>query len=284
MAGYGFAVFGGDGVWSSKEALNFYSPGHHRPLLLADCYISFITFILSLLVAQRFGKSLITTTTTTTTATMILTDDSTHSTFTRNGTKKLLQRVPDTSPRRSGPTTLVQFNEDANEYYENYGTCAEDCVYNWYAREDYVVFRHNMRETIQQALLEQEHCDGHFFRVLRTLFVATRNVDYILNDVSEALTEQQEEQICQLYHMEPEENRIELLGLEYQVVDDIRKESRAQRDELQDVVYDVQVEYSKGMWTKEEVSEELRESCISFTQASHLFAQLLAKAQRGSEY
>lgn len=174
----------------------------------------------------------------------------------------------------------VRINEDANEYYDNHMRCVEDCSETWFDRSDYEEFRASRRSVIQQALNDQKWGEDpaklSFFHTLRTLYMATRSVDYILNNVHDALTSKQQAQIQQLYS---QDQYLELIGLEYQVCVDMKKDAHAQRDEIQDVVYDIQVETLKGLWSEVEAQTELRDSCLNFSQAAGLFAQLLAQAQ-----
>mmetsp|Transcript_12246 Transcript_12246/g.16018 ORF Transcript_12246/g.16018 Transcript_12246/m.16018 type:complete len:216 (-) Transcript_12246:80-727(-) len=178
----------------------------------------------------------------------------------------------------------IAFDEDANEYFDNTMRCFEDCAETWFEKKDYNNFRVNRRETIQKALNEQK-CkeqtsvsNASFSKVIRALYTATSSVAYVLNDVSQALSDKQKEQISQLYGND--ESLLELIGLEYQVVVEIKKEAQTKREDLQDVVYDVQLEHKRGMWNDVEVQDELRDSCLNFTQSSGLFAQLLALAQQ----
>eukprot|EP00527_Entomoneis_sp_CCMP2396_P003635 CAMPEP_0198154672 /NCGR_PEP_ID=MMETSP1443-20131203/68727_1 /TAXON_ID=186043 /ORGANISM="Entomoneis sp., Strain CCMP2396" /LENGTH=292 /DNA_ID=CAMNT_0043821369 /DNA_START=76 /DNA_END=954 /DNA_ORIENTATION=- len=292
---------------------------------------------------------------------MILIDDSTHSTFAAGRQSSPSKEYPYLQPKSP---TLIWFEEDDNEYYDNEEVHAEDCAELWYTRDDYANFRANMREQIRVALEEQQRTitdEGKtsFFQVLKTLFIATSNVDYILTNVSEALTEAQEKQISHLYNCDEcridliglehhvvdaikkdkrihreaiqdvvyeiqlehnkglwsdveatsnvdyiltnvsealteaqekqishlyscDECRIDLIGLEHHVVDAIKKDARVHREAIQDAVYEIQLEHNKGLWSDMEAQDELRESCINFTQASGLFAQLLAKAQQAS--
>ena len=115
-----------------------------------------------------------------------------------------------------------------------------------------------------------------FCKVLCSFYDSSSQVDFVLSNAADALTLDQEDDLRCLYD---DEKYLNLIGLEFKVATDIRKDALQRRQAIQDAVYDIQSECDRGLWSVQDAQEELRESCLHYTQTMNLFAQLLAKAQ-----
>eukprot|EP00522_Entomoneis_paludosa_P016696 CAMPEP_0172456132 /NCGR_PEP_ID=MMETSP1065-20121228/14216_1 /TAXON_ID=265537 /ORGANISM="Amphiprora paludosa, Strain CCMP125" /LENGTH=207 /DNA_ID=CAMNT_0013208821 /DNA_START=18 /DNA_END=641 /DNA_ORIENTATION=+ len=201
-----------------------------------------------------------------------LTNDSNHSvssTVTVDAPYKQPVSVPIAKPQT--PSRKVQFNECRNEYFASSTRVAEDCHQTWFTAQDYQEFR----ATARQAVLDHEQ--NSFCTILEQVFESVRSVDFVVEEeASTLLTPQLQEQLSQLFKSQ---EALELIGLESYVAASVKQHTCLRREQIQDVVYDIQSEYLQGLWSMEELEEELMESCLNYSQAACLFAQLLAQAQ-----
>jgi hypothetical protein len=91
------------------------------------------------------------------------------------------------------------------------------------------------------------------------------------------LTPELEQKLVQLF--KSSDSSLACHGVEYKVAFPVKKDAANRRENLQDGVREIQTERDCGLWSEEEVDEELRDSCLDFSQTACLFPQLLAKAQ-----
>ena len=207
---------------------------------------------------------------------MILTNDSQHSVSSTFSVEQQQQEPKNQcSPLHlNRPRSVVSFDEDSNEYFSSDARAAEDCHETWFTDEDYSQFRSHTRRIIVEAVSDNEMLP--FCKVLYNLYDSSRQVDFVLSNAADALTLDQEDDIQCLYD---DEKYLNLIGLELRVATAIRKDALQRRKAVQDAVYDIQSECDRGLWSEQDAQEELRESCLHYTQTMNLFAQLLAKAQ-----
>eukprot|EP00522_Entomoneis_paludosa_P008233 CAMPEP_0172455398 /NCGR_PEP_ID=MMETSP1065-20121228/12048_1 /TAXON_ID=265537 /ORGANISM="Amphiprora paludosa, Strain CCMP125" /LENGTH=214 /DNA_ID=CAMNT_0013207859 /DNA_START=65 /DNA_END=709 /DNA_ORIENTATION=+ len=211
---------------------------------------------------------------------MILSNDSTHSTIAIHDAIKKPFYVPSSSASKSNRRRRrgVCFDEDRNEYYTNENRQAQDCHETWYTKEDYLEFRTILRAKIHETI-NNEQKDLSFQVAIRNMYLLASKVDFILDDASKLLQEENASQLAELY---ASEEHMDLIGMEYNVVFSIKQDVRKKREEIQDICYDVQGEYDRGLWTLPDMQREMQESCHAVSQSCGLFAQLLAIAQQKS--
>eukprot|EP00523_Entomoneis_sp_CCMP467_P005918 CAMPEP_0168734044 /NCGR_PEP_ID=MMETSP0724-20121128/8607_1 /TAXON_ID=265536 /ORGANISM="Amphiprora sp., Strain CCMP467" /LENGTH=226 /DNA_ID=CAMNT_0008781129 /DNA_START=186 /DNA_END=866 /DNA_ORIENTATION=- len=222
---------------------------------------------------------------------MIITNDSTHSTIAAVDAPLKEPKFPsfESLTGRDGKRHVV-FDEDCNEYFEDCRDAScweadgkEEC---WYSKKDYQEFRAELRETVYSCIEEQrvgndDSKNRPFYAAVRQLYLTCRRVDYILHDASLLINEknrhfQSEQDLARIFDSE---EAMELIGMEEQIITSIKQDLRQQRDAVQDVVYDIQCEYNRGLWSLTEMAVEMQESCLNHSQSSGLFAQLMARAQ-----
>lgn len=175
----------------------------------------------------------------------------------------------------------VRFNERRNERIASDKT-DEDVDASWYTDKDFKRFRVNARRAIAEARkgAEQSLKKNMFIIILEDLYEAVSAVNFVLHDASKILTEEQQHNLSNLFQ---DSDNVDILGLEFHLVQKIKVMAEQTRDDVQEVVADIQDEYKRGLWTSDQVSQELRDSCLNFSQSSVLFSQLLAKAQLGAQ-
>lgn len=211
-------------------------------------------------------------------------DNSTHSassTFNaKDATKTPLHLLPPKGSRR------VIFNEDLNQYHDNTIRCEEDCHETWYKTQDYQEFRSNKRKTLHewQSKYELNTNCSRFFHLLRDLYEQTKQVDYILDDVSELLNQKQFKQFKELAKLYAKSEEIYgYIGMEHRLVDSIERDIGQRKYDILKTVYEIQCEQRiDGLWENcdEEMQIEMRESCLHYSQCNVLFSQMIALAQR----
>jgi hypothetical protein len=171
----------------------------------------------------------------------------------------------------------VRFNGCRNQHFADSQISVEgddeDSTTTWYASADYGQFRSNAHGVVMAALALK---DGRsFVKTIKHVYDQVCKLDYVLEDAYEMMNSELEQQIKQLFL----DNNIDLIGLECYVSSAIKKKYQQRREKIQDAVYDVQSEFEQGLWEVDEVDEELRDSCLNFSQSACLFAQLVAKGQ-----
>mmetsp|Transcript_13457 Transcript_13457/g.17547 ORF Transcript_13457/g.17547 Transcript_13457/m.17547 type:complete len:215 (+) Transcript_13457:102-746(+) len=212
---------------------------------------------------------------------MILANDSNHSTIAVDTSTKQSSNILVSLPESQSRSCKVRFDECQNEYFANDQRTGEECRTTWYHSEDYQQLRSNARELVLKA---NDRCSMTLGVDLKEIYEHVCHVDFLLEDASEILTPALEKKITEIFIKSSESSTemLDLIGLESYVAAGIKKSCAQKREQIQDAVYDIQCEFEHGLWTKNEVEDELRESCLNFSQAACLFAQLLAKAQQAA--
>mmetsp|Transcript_13923 Transcript_13923/g.30429 ORF Transcript_13923/g.30429 Transcript_13923/m.30429 type:complete len:202 (-) Transcript_13923:183-788(-) len=197
-----------------------------------------------------------------------ISNDSTHSaTFAVDAPLKQAAHV-EVQQKRS-----VAFDEDNNQYYDNTSRCAEDCAATWFTSADYREFRQTYREQTNQAAASSN------FKAIRDLYLTCTTVNFILEDASEL-----GHAAAKVQAAAQSMTSFDLIGMESNLCAAVKKDMRKKRESIQDVVFDIQLECDRGLWENvEEMQTELYESCINYTQACGLFAQLIAQMQAQME-
>ena len=185
----------------------------------------------------------------------------------------------------------VRFDERYNQIFVNHGRYAEDCHETWYDEDDYddmraynrFVMAHFQRQEPNERPQEEDAKNmlPNQATILRSLFYVVTSIRYEVGDVTSILSPALSNQLTALY-TGSSNAAMELIGLELHVDKRLKQEAQARREAIQEVVYDVQKEYDRGLWTDEELQRELRDCCLNHSQAFGLFAQLQALAQLGA--
>ena len=115
-------------------------------------------------------------------------------------------------------------------------------------------------------------------KILEEIYKAVCVVKFVVDDATTVLSHEYQRKLTQLFKKSPFDN-LHLIGLEYYVAASVMKDAVQRREDVQDVVCAIQSECGRGLLSKDEVDEELRECCLNYSQTACLFAQLLAKAQ-----
>uniref|UniRef100_A0A7S2YQI4 Uncharacterized protein n=1 Tax=Entomoneis paludosa TaxID=265537 RepID=A0A7S2YQI4_9STRA len=173
----------------------------------------------------------------------------------------------------------VTFSEDLNIHHRD--TKADfDCSITWYSEDEYAQFKRDMKATVDQALDEQKgnnEARKAFYKFVRGLHSSSKQFQKLVRNADDLLTPRQLRYLSQLYAVD--EKRLDLIGLEYQVIPGLKKETKQVRERIQDATTRVQMECRKGWFKPNELDEELRFACLQLTLAPVMFAQMLAKAQ-----
>lgn len=176
----------------------------------------------------------------------------------------------------------VRFNECQNQYFANSVRCEEECPESWYEKVDYTLFKEEAREIVLD-LME----DTDLIHLLEDIYRVCSQVDFVLEDASDLIqnkdTSRLLKKLSKVYSSSSREHDLHLHGLEYHVACSIKQVCNERNDKIQDTVQDIQVEQEHGLWTPGELEEEMRDSCLLFSQPSCLFAQLLAIAMAGKK-
>uniref|UniRef100_A0A7S2Y368 Uncharacterized protein n=1 Tax=Entomoneis paludosa TaxID=265537 RepID=A0A7S2Y368_9STRA len=202
--------------------------------------------------------------------------DSTHSTIAVDqAVKQPLHVTAAAAPRRT-----VCFDEDSNEYFDNTAQTAEDCHETWYSRDDFHQFRLDNQETIHVSMDDQNDAaspHAEFYTVLQQVFSATRKAKNC-RTATEVLSIELTSQLNKLYTSDFAMN---MIGMEAQVLFNIKRTLRQQRMGWQDEVYDIQMNYEFADYDmKETMTQEMADASLVYTQSGVWFAQLLAQAQQ----
>mmetsp|Transcript_14680 Transcript_14680/g.30295 ORF Transcript_14680/g.30295 Transcript_14680/m.30295 type:complete len:244 (-) Transcript_14680:48-779(-) len=189
----------------------------------------------------------------------------------------------------------VSFDLDENEYICNHQKQSsqhetKDPFDTWYTYEEMQQFRSDSQAIIQQALQEQEDKKkpprqrANLYAFLLELYRLARQEDHMLVNAMDLLAsnKRQVRQLQKLYHTK-DERILELMGLETQIVLTLKKDVKFVRQSVQTVVADIQEECQKGLWSphSKALAQEFRDSCLNYTQAPGLWAQLMAQAHQG---
>ena len=189
--------------------------------------------------------------------------------------------VSTTSFQQRKRTKRVHFNERRNQSYTNEQRVAEDCHETWYSDDDYFMMRSETRDCIERLRrMDQEIDDDQDYTlsdILRAMLDMVCSITQVVDDARCLLNDETERVFSLLYSSN--NNCIDLIGNELYLQSRWRSESKARRDSILDVVYDIQNEYTAGILTEDKIEEELRESCLYYSQAMVLLAQLQAQAQ-----
>ena len=209
----------------------------------------------------------------------------------RNDSSNSTVPVDDVSPsssKRIGERSItveksVRFNECQNQYFANSVRCAEDCPESWYEKVDYTLFKEDARDIVLDLMEDED-----LVRLLEDLYRVCCQVDFVLEDASDLISSKDTSRLLKKLSKVYNTNTSNLLdlhlhGLEYHVACSIQQACSERNEKIQDIVQDVQVEQEHGLWTPGEMEEELRDSCLLFSQPSALFAQLLALAMAGKK-
>mmetsp|Transcript_18897 Transcript_18897/g.44163 ORF Transcript_18897/g.44163 Transcript_18897/m.44163 type:complete len:254 (-) Transcript_18897:42-803(-) len=219
---------------------------------------------------------------------------------------KRIRPVTPAAPQQAPPKKKVCFCEDENEYIVDHRDPEpqeHDCCDNtWYTAQEIHEFRVHSQRLIRAARKEREEqgddatCTQEtFYGTLLQLYRIARKEEHRMVDAMKLLKHTQlvlEEDLKQLYvpkktqehgttDLDEEDKFLDMIGLEYQVILTMKKDSKYLRQEVQKVVKDIQRECQEGQWEagSDALLDEYRDSLVNFTQAPQLFAQLLAVAQ-----
>uniref|UniRef100_A0A7S3DRT0 Uncharacterized protein n=1 Tax=Entomoneis paludosa TaxID=265537 RepID=A0A7S3DRT0_9STRA len=213
---------------------------------------------------------------------MIPLDNSNHSTYyTFEDTIKEVPPVSPPSPvERKSNGRKVRFNQRRNQFYES-NVQRQDIDNAWFRDADYKRFRAHVKKVIAKFKEEAEsdQAKNLFMVILEDLYDTVRSIDYVVKgNVMKILTPEQQHNVLNLFKACGPE--ADLIGLEFHVVTNITVEAQRERENIQEVVDDIQGEYERGLWeTSDSFCQELRDSCLNFSQASTLFARFMAQAQ-----
>lgn len=168
----------------------------------------------------------------------------------------------------------VRFDENSNWKVDNFRQSAEDCRETWYSPWDYLSFRASTHEMLQSARAAGDENGGETFsRLLVTIYGACAHVNFVLEDAT-GIVDGLEEELVDLY-----QGQCHWIGLESLLARVLKHDSRRRRCAIRNTVLEIQNEYRRGLWSPDNVGQELWESCRNYSQTSCLFAQLVARAQ-----
>mmetsp|Transcript_31979 Transcript_31979/g.66740 ORF Transcript_31979/g.66740 Transcript_31979/m.66740 type:complete len:254 (-) Transcript_31979:95-856(-) len=194
--------------------------------------------------------------------------------------------VASNSTRSSVVRRSVTFDEGKNERFYNELSQESYGEITWYGADDYARFKQEMKDAVQKAQEEQEGSQESkkaFYKFVRGLNTSSKEFKGMVRNCEKLLSPRQVAYLKQLYVDSTIDvsaiDRFDLIGLEYQVVNRLQKETKQLRKTIQDAVREVQGECQKGWFKKEELDEECRFACLKRTLGPAMFAQMLAKAQ-----
>lgn len=190
------------------------------------------------------------------------------------------------------PTTekrkRVRFDESRNQSYANQERGAEDCHETWYSKQEYNQLRSNTAKAVEALRkrnnqMQNDQQEMPIRDIIEALLDLVASVNHIVEDASSIMNAEIEPLLSQLYRVrddnDDEYSSLDLIGIEMYLENRVRREAKERREAIQDVVYDVQKEYRSGLLDRNGIDDELRESCLYFSQASSLFAQIQAQAR-----
>ena len=179
--------------------------------------------------------------------------------------------------RLNSRSRSVRFVEDENEYFDDsFPRTERECAICWYTNDDTEVFKASLQALLRKAQNEDKKKNLNMMKVIKSYYTQCSSLDYEVEDVDEILSAEDVAILASLFRSS---RRSAFLGLEFYFVPSLKKEAQKKREKLQDTVLDVQLEHEQGILSDSEYLEELRDSCMVYSQASCLFAQILAKAQ-----
>lgn len=173
----------------------------------------------------------------------------------------------------------MRFDDIRNKSFVDSDRVADDWHETWYTKNDYNRMRKDVLDAAQQLRTRnrgmKQRQEYSFFDILEAL--SKLSGDFAVEDASSIQNAETRKVLSQLYARG--QNPVDVVGLESYL--DIRllgavKEHRAC---IHDVVNELQEERRAGILSDEESLSELRESCLHYSQAFGLLAQLLATAQ-----
>lgn len=165
----------------------------------------------------------------------------------------------------------VSFDLNLTEFYEDTERCAEDCPETWYSESDYCSFQTGSQSQILKIMVGSNE-RGSFSSTLAAVY--ERVAESPEKGGKDGLSGIDLKILSQAYS---QDNSFELIGLEYNAVLPIVKDSRARGEVIQDVAWDFQ-EDNEGEWD-DDSAEELREACQIISKKASIFAHYLALAQ-----
>ncbi|KAL7564677.1 hypothetical protein ACA910_021233 [Epithemia clementina (nom. ined.)] len=204
-----------------------------------------------------------------------------------NGDSKFLDQQVcfvevDYSPQRRRTFQKLRFEESLNQIHECLGRTVEDCHELWYTGDDYDRMRANRAETIQELrkMDNKQALDNKrsFSSILEDMLGLVSSLNYVVEDATSIMNAKIQKKLSQLYRLD-DDISLELIGLEPHIQGELRRVAREHRGQVQDVVYEIQEEKRRGLWSDDKIHDELRDSCLCYSQAFGLLAQLLARAQ-----
>mmetsp|Transcript_9242 Transcript_9242/g.19938 ORF Transcript_9242/g.19938 Transcript_9242/m.19938 type:complete len:233 (+) Transcript_9242:126-824(+) len=226
---------------------------------------------------------------------MIPLDNSNHSTY-RTIDEIIKDRSPSPEPEKIRTGRKVRINQRRNVFHDNTKSF-EDVKKTWYGTSDYKSFRAEVKKVLStfKEEAEKDYAKNMFLVILEDLYDTVRSIDYVVKgDCMNILTDEQKHNVLNLFktikgpkvqkastsiHYSDFDHLL-LIGLEFHAVPHITREAQTERENIQDVVDEVQGEYERGLWDNQDLFiSELRDSCVNFSQASTLFGQFLARAQ-----
>lgn len=166
----------------------------------------------------------------------------------------------------------------ANEFYED-NRCDEfSRSLTWYGEDDYARFKKDTKEVVDKAVQEREgneEAKKAFYKFVYGLHCSTKDAKKLVHNGEKLLSARQLHYLPQLY-VSGDESRLDLIGLESQVINDLHKETKSRRKQLRAALQKAQ---SERWISKDELMEECRFASLRLSLSSAMFAQLLAKAQ-----
>ncbi|KAL7560983.1 hypothetical protein ACA910_006388 [Epithemia clementina (nom. ined.)] len=214
---------------------------------------------------------------------VLLTNDSEHSarsTFAADeGIHKPLheQQCVAFASQRRRKTKRVLFDESRNRSFVNVEKVAEDCRESWYTKADFQAMRAEMQSAIQELRRKDKKMHSQVSQTLQALLKLVSSVDYVVEDPSSIVSAEMQQMLSQLYT--EGEDSFALIGLEMHMESKLRRTTKEHREYIQEVVYDIQQEHEAGLLSQDEFHHELRDSCLNYSQAFGLLAQIKARAQ-----
>ncbi|KAL7564244.1 hypothetical protein ACA910_012271 [Epithemia clementina (nom. ined.)] len=176
----------------------------------------------------------------------------------------------------------VRFNERHNQIHNIHDSIAEEDSYNtWYTKKEYREFRNSVQDAVyelkKRSLRRSQNHDMSFAHIVRALYNLAASVDYIVDDPWTLVNDQIHHMLMVQYSQD--ERFLDFIGVEKYVDTRLRRECKERVESIYDVVQDIQKEHEAGFLSDKQLHDELRDSCLNFSQASSLFAQFQAKAR-----
>ncbi|KAL7564673.1 hypothetical protein ACA910_021230 [Epithemia clementina (nom. ined.)] len=216
---------------------------------------------------------------------LLLSNDSEHSTcstFTvHQEIHKPLHQQECFQTKLSRKSKRVQFDESLNQSFANVEQVAEDCRQSWYTKQDFNSMRTEMQNTIQQLRKKDKKMQGQVSQPLQALLDLVSSINHVVEDPTSIVSAEMQQRLSQLFTHG--EDSFDLIGLEMHIESRLRRTAKEHREYIQEVVYDIQKEQLAGLLSDDEVHFELRDSCLNYSQAFVLLAQIMASAQLSAQ-